>query len=68
MSMIQFKEDVGDETMADVTLSAMIDEGDDCDDFFLTMGRMSRSLYRDGELSTGGRRESKAISCVLFEM
>ena len=33
MSMIQFKEDVGDEMMADVTLSAMIDEGDDCDDF-----------------------------------
>ena len=32
MSTIQFKEDVGDETMADVTLSAMIDEGDDCDD------------------------------------
>ena len=29
----QFNEDVGDETMADVTLSAMIDEGDDCDDF-----------------------------------
>ena len=33
MSTIQFKEDVGDEMMADVTLSAMIDEGDDCDDF-----------------------------------
>ena len=29
----QFNEDVGDETMADVTSSAMIDEGDDCDDF-----------------------------------
>ena len=26
-------EDVGDETMADVTSSAMIDEGNDCDDF-----------------------------------
>ena len=26
-------EDVGNETMADITLSAMIDEGDDCDDF-----------------------------------
>ena len=26
-------EDVGDKTMADVTSSAMIDEGDDCDDF-----------------------------------
>ena len=36
--------------------------------WFLTVGRMSRSLYRDGELSTGGRWESKAISCVLFEM
>ena len=33
MSTIQFKEDVGDEMMADITLSAMIDEGDDCDDF-----------------------------------
>ena len=30
----QFNEDVGDETMADITLSAMIDEGDDCDDFW----------------------------------
>ena len=29
----QFNEDVGDETMADATSSAMIDEGDDCDDF-----------------------------------
>ena len=35
MLMIQFNEDVGDETMADVTSSAMIDEGDDCDDFWL---------------------------------
>ena len=26
-------EDVEDEVVADVTLSAMIDEGDDCDDF-----------------------------------
>ena len=26
-------EDVEDETVADVTSSAMIDEGDDCDDF-----------------------------------
>ena len=25
-------------------------------------------FYRNGELSAGGRRESKAISCVLFEM
>ena len=60
-------EDVEDETVADITSSAMIDEGDDCDDF-LTVRRMSRSLYRNGELSAGGRRESKAISCVLFEM
>ena len=33
MSTIQFKEDVGDEMKADVTSSAMINEGDDCDDF-----------------------------------
>ena len=33
MSTKQFNEDVGDEMMADVTSSAMIDEGDDCDDF-----------------------------------
>ena len=33
MSTKQFNEDVGDQMMADVTLSAMIDEGDDCDDF-----------------------------------
>ena len=32
---IQFNENVGDETIADVTSSAMIDEGDDCDDFWL---------------------------------
>ena len=32
-SLRQFSEDVGDETMADVMLSAMIDEGDDCDDY-----------------------------------
>ena len=60
-------EDVEDEAVADVTLSAMIDEGDDGDDF-LTVRRMSRSLYRNGELSASGRRESMAISCVLFEM
>ena len=35
MSMKQFNEDVGDETMADITSSAMIDEGNDCDDFDL---------------------------------
>ena len=27
-------EDVEDEVVADIILSAMIDEGDDCDDFF----------------------------------
>ena len=30
--LIQFSEDVGDEMMANVIWSAMIDEGDDCDD------------------------------------
>ena len=29
----QFNEDVGVETMADIMLSAMIDEGGDCGDF-----------------------------------
>ena len=33
MSTKQFNEDVGDETMADITSSAMIGEGNDCDDF-----------------------------------
>ena len=33
MLTIQFNEDVGDEMMADITSSAMIDEGDDYDDF-----------------------------------
>ena len=33
MSTQQFNEDVWDKTRADITLSAMIDEGDDCDDF-----------------------------------
>ena len=32
MLLIQFNEDVGDETMADVIWGAMINEGDDCDD------------------------------------
>ena len=31
-SAIQFNEDDGDEMMADVIWSAMIDEGDDCND------------------------------------
>ena len=29
----QFNEDVGDETMTDVTSSAIIDKGNDCDGF-----------------------------------
>ena len=33
MLTIQFNEDVRDEMMADVISSAMIDEGDDYDDF-----------------------------------
>ena len=32
-SSMQFNEDVGDGTMADIMWSAMINEGDDCDDF-----------------------------------
>ena len=35
MLMIQFNEDVRDKMMADVISSAMIDEGDDYDDFWL---------------------------------
>ena len=34
-SSIQFNEDDGDEMMADVIWSAMIDEGDDCNDIRL---------------------------------
>ena len=60
-------EDVEDEAVADIMLSAMIDEGDDCDEFS-TVGRKSRSFIWDGELSAGGHRESKAISCVHFGM
>ena len=30
---MHLNEDVEDEVVADITLSAMIDEGDDCDDF-----------------------------------
>ena len=33
MSTKQFNEDVGDEMVADIPSSAMIDEGNDCDDF-----------------------------------
>ena len=31
---MHLNEDVEDEVVADITLSAMIDEGNDCDDFF----------------------------------
>ena len=31
------------------------------------MRRKSRSFYRNGDLSAGGRRESKAISSVLLK-
>ena len=34
-SSIQFNEDVGDKTMADIIWSGMIDEGDDCNDIRL---------------------------------
>ena len=32
---MQFNEDVGDEMMADIMWSSMIDDGDDCDDYRL---------------------------------
>ena len=62
-SPIQFNEDDGDETMADVIWSAMamiatIIDGE----------RKESEFIWDGELSAGGRRESNAISCVYFEM
>ena len=60
-------EDVEDDAVADIMLSAMINEGDDCDEF-QAVGRKSRSFIWNGELSAGGRRESKAISCVHFGM
>ena len=67
MLSIQSNEDDGDETMADVIWGAMIDEGDDCDD--IDCERKESEFTWDGELlSTSGRRESNAISCVHFEM
>ena len=60
-------EDVEDEAVADIMVSAMIDEGDDCDEF-QAMGRKSQSFIWNGELSASGHRESKAISCVHFGM
>ena len=64
---LHLNEDVEDEVAADVMVSAMIDEGDDCDEF-QAVGRKSWSFIWNGELSAGGCRESKAISCVLFGM
>ena len=68
MLTIQFNEDVGNETMADIIWGAMINEGDDFDDNRLWEERVQVYIYRDGELSAGGRQESNAISCVHFEM
>ena len=59
-------EDVEDKVVADVISSAMIDEGDDCDDFWPWEERVG--VYRDRELSASGHQESKAISCVHFAM
>ena len=64
---MHLNEDVEDKVVADIILSAMIDEGDDCDDFWLWEEGVG-VLYRDGELSASGHQESKAISCVYFEM
>ena len=59
-------EDVDDEAVADVIWSAMINEGDDCDD--IDHERKESEFIWDGELSAGGCQESNAISCVHFEM
>ena len=56
-------EDVDDKVVADIIWSAMID---DCDD--IDRERKVLEFLWDGELSTGGRREPNAISCVHFEM
>ena len=45
-SLIQFNEDDGDKTMADVIWGAMINEGDDCNDNRLR--EKSQSLYGMG--------------------
>ena len=55
-----------DKVVVDVILSAMINEGNDCNDF--RPWEEKSEFFRDGELSAGGRQESKAISCVHFEM
>ena len=65
-SSIQFNEDDGDKMMADLIWSAMINEGDDCDD--INHERKESEFIWDGELSASGCWESNAISCVHFEM
>ena len=47
----QFNEDDGDKTMADVIWSAMINEGNDCDD--IDHERKESMFIWDGELSAG---------------
>ena len=59
---MQFNEDDGDETMADVIWSAMIDEGNDGDD--INCERKKSEFIWDGELSAGGHQEPNAISSV----
>ena len=63
-SLIQFNEDDGDEMMADVIWSAMIDEGDDCNE--INHERKELEFIWDGELSAcaGGCQEPNAISSV----
>ena len=61
--LIQFnEEDDGDKTMADVIWSAMINEGDDCND--IDHERKESEFIWTGGLSAGGHREPNAISCV----
>ena len=61
-------EDVGGETMADVIWGAMIDEGNDCNDFRPWEERVGVYIGMGNYLSAGGHWESNAISCVHFEM
>ena len=61
-------EDVEDEVVADVISSAMIHEGDDCDDFWPSEERVGVYIGMGNYVSAGGHRESEAISCVHFEM
>ena len=55
-------EDVDNEVVADVIWSAIIDEGNDCND--IDRERKESEFIWDGELSTGGCQVSNAISCV----